>query len=563
MSSIDMGQRARTGGLIGIVRQPLVWLGLALIILVVLLSLPLTIAIGPMYWDTYLYIDAAQRIANGQIPSVDFIAPVGPLAYYLFKWGLSLFPNAQLLLLAQWCLLAVTAPLMALVVADVAKRNVSLAFALLIPFLIFTICPANVKFYHAFPGLDGFGIYNRHGIELLYVLTSGLLFLKQGRKLAWFCALAMLALFLVKITAFIAGGMIGLVAILAGRLKWTDVLLAAVIFAVPLIAIEITTGFVSAYIGSIAELIGINEGGILGRFLGAGSSKLDVVLPLGIIAVTLGWSLLSGSEQHVKFFDRSFWWLAVAIVAGTFYETQNTGSQEYIFVWPVLLVIWGRLMGAPQRSRQLFLALAAFACVPSVSVVLYKTIRSVVVMPTYESLDLPIVRNMERVASRPEIVDMAKLLVDHYIEYPEPYAALAAKGHLPSWQYFSELDFQLFWVLTVARGAEAVLAFEKENNVHLDSLMALDFTSPMPWILNRVPTKHIQIGADPMRTIPEMSEETKAAIEATDGVLRAKCPSMPARTDIETIYKAALTDRVVVPIDACWDLLVRPGILPS
>lgn len=563
MSQAELGQTARPSGFAGILQQPLVWFALVLAVLPVLLLFPIALPIGPMYWDSYLYVDVAQRINMGQIPSVDFIAPVGPLVYYLFTWGLNLFPQAQLLLLVQWCLLAVMVPLMAVVIAQVSQRNRFQAFAILIPFLIFAICPVNIRFYHAFQGFDGFGIYNRHGILLLYVLTTGLLFLKGGRKLAWFCALTMLALFLTKITAFLAGGMIGLLAVFAGRLKWSDVLLAGVIFAVPLAVAEFTTGFVSAYFGSIAELVGLNQDGILSRFVRAGSSKLDVLLPLGILAAMLGWALLQGSEQRVKFFDRSFWWLAVAIVAGTFYETQNTGSLEYIFVWPVLVMIWDRIGSMPQRSRLVFITVAAFATIPSMTTVVYKTLRTVVVMPTYEELDAPIVRNLQQVSSRPEFVDMAKLLLTHYVEYPEPYVSLANQGHLPSWQYYSELDFQLFWVLSLAQGAEAILAYEEANQVRLETMMTLDFTSPLPWILDREPTKHIQIGADPARTIPVMSEATRAAIEATDGVLRPTCPALPVRTETEKIYADALADRVVVKIDPCWDLLLRPDLAPA
>jgi hypothetical protein len=146
-----------------------------------------------MYWDTYLYLDAAQRIWMGQIPSVDFSTPVGPLPYYLFAGGLKLFANAQPLLLAQWCILPVAAPLLALVLARLSSRNVAQAFALLVPFLVFATFPSNVAAYHPLPTLDGFGIYNRHGVIFLYVLTSGLVFLKDGRRMAVLIAAAMLA----------------------------------------------------------------------------------------------------------------------------------------------------------------------------------------------------------------------------------------------------------------------------------------------------------------------------------------------------------------------------------
>lgn len=57
------------------------WLAFTLILLVVLLSFRLNVPIGPMYWDSYIYFDAAQRIRTGQVPNVDFSTPVGPLGY--------------------------------------------------------------------------------------------------------------------------------------------------------------------------------------------------------------------------------------------------------------------------------------------------------------------------------------------------------------------------------------------------------------------------------------------------------------------------------------------------
>jgi hypothetical protein len=85
--------------------SPLILLALVLLVLCVLFSLPLIIPIGPIYWDTYIYLDAAQRIKLGQIPAVDFLAPVGALEYYQFYWLQTLFPGGQPTFLAQWSVL--------------------------------------------------------------------------------------------------------------------------------------------------------------------------------------------------------------------------------------------------------------------------------------------------------------------------------------------------------------------------------------------------------------------------------------------------------------------------
>ncbi|SFD38017.1 hypothetical protein [Devosia psychrophila] len=546
-----------------IFREPLLWLGLVLVVLAVLLSLPLSVAIGPMYWDTYLYLDAAQRIAMGQTPNVDFQVPVGPLVYYLFTWGLELFPRAQLLLLAQWCLLAVAAPLMAVVIADTAKRSHGLAFALLIPFLVFALAPVNALTYSSFPSLDGYSIYNRHSVLLLYVLVSGLLFIRDGRKLAWFCALAMLALFLTKITAFLAGGMIGLFALLAGRIALRNVALAALIFVVPLAVSEFAVHFVSSYLSNIAQLVGLNEGSWLSRVLMVISAKLNVLVPVGVMCAMLAWLSL-GAEKAVPFFDRSYWWLGVATLAGIAFETQNTGGgQEFIFLWPILLMAWPRLQGYEKRSQAILLVLAAFSVVPTISNVAHRVLRSVAVLPTYQTLDLPLLKNMEQVATRADHMERAARNVSHYIEFSDTYESLARQGQAPSWNYYSELDFQIYFLIDIAAGAQAILDFEAANSVRLNTLMTLEFTNPFPWLLDRDATRHIQIGADPFRTIPPMTPEIKAAIDATDAVIRPKCPVTSGRLAVESIYSEALENRQVVEIHPCWDLLLRPGLLPA
>jgi hypothetical protein len=541
--------------------SPATWAIIALLPLAVVLMLPIAVPIGPMYWDTYLYLDAAQRIWMGQIPSVDFSTPVGPLPYYLFAGGLKLFPNAQLLLLAQWCILPVAIPLFALVLARVAEQSRARAFALLVPFLVFAISPANVADYHPMPSLDGFGIYNRHSVIFLYVLTSGLVFLKTGRAMAIFVAAIMLALFLTKITAFLAGGLFALLALLSGRISLRHSILSAVLFILPLAVVELLTGMVSSYLRDIAGLASMNGDSLLRRFLTVASLKLDVLLPAGMLVVTLLWIDWTRADRSMPFFDRSAWWLSVVILGGVIFETQNTGSQEFIFIWPVLLMIFGRIRLLDQQAKLAFIALAAFCVIPTFTKVAHKTLRAMAVAPTYAHLQAGSVKNMEQVLAQRDIMARATSLEAHYEAYAETYADLSAHGQLPSWQYYSELDFQLYWITSANSLVESLKAFEASNNVKLDSLMNLDFANPFPWLLDRDATKHIQIGADPHRTVPPLTPQTKLAIQQTAAVLRPKCPLTTGRRLLEAHYADALSDRAVVQVHPCWDLLLRPDIL--
>lgn len=559
MASETWGTEVRQPRLHGILSQPLLWLGLVLLVLAGLLVVPLVIPIGPMYWDTFLYIDAAHRIASGQVPSVDFSMPVGPLGYYLFAWGLGLFPYAQPLLLAQWALLAVTAPLMGFVLWDVSRRDRTLSTLLLVPFLVFAIAPSNAQVYHLLPSFDGFGIYNRHIVVLLYVLLSGLLFLRGGRKLAWFCAVTMLALFLTKITGFLVGGLFGVLAILAGRLKWIDVIIAAVVFAVPLVVFEVMTGMISGYLHTISELAGNNSETLLPRFRTVVTNKIDVLLPAALLgAVLLTLDLRNGWGRLL---DSNFAWFAVAMVGGIIFETQNSGSQEFVFIWPVLALILVRTRNLKGSAKAAVLVLGAFTIVPTMTVIVSKSVRAAAAGPTYAKADAPLLRNVGQVSARWDVMERAAMIDAHFASFRPAYEDLAAQNQLPSYQYFSDIDNQMQWVLSAESVVESLIAFEAKNNVRLDSLMTMDFTDPFPWILDRKPTPHLQIGADPTRTLGGLSPETKAAIEATDGVLRAKCPVTWARDDIEAAYADALTGRTVVPLNPCWDVLVRAGIL--
>ncbi|PRD45385.1 hypothetical protein C5748_02515 [Phyllobacterium phragmitis] len=531
----------------------------------------LILPIGAMYWDTYIYFDAAQRIYNGQIPNTDFLTPVGPLDYYLFALGLKFFPNAQPLLLAQWVILLVAAPLMAAIIDDVARKERRIAFALLIPFLIFAICPANVQTFHSYPGLDGFGIYNRHATLLLYVLVSALMFVKDGRRLAILCGLTMLALFLIKVTGFLAGGLIGLLALLSGRISWRSVVLAGAIFLAALICLEFNGHMITAYIDEIALLIRMNEQALLPRFLTVLSTDLDIIMASGILVLALAWmgreKLLAGFSASAgiasTLLDSNFVWLAVALVAGIFFETQNTGSQDFTFLWPILLAIFIQSAHEPVSRRIAIVVLIGFVAIPYTTKIAHKTLRAVAVSPTYVAAPVTDMKTLGQVSTRWDIMERSLLMEKHYLEHGDTYSDLSSQGQLPSWQLYSELDYQMYWIISADEAVKAIRQFEATNGIHLATLMNLDFANPFPWLLDRDATRHIQIGADPYRTVPPLDDATRQSIAETDAVLVPHCPLTTGRRALRRIYADALKDRQEVKLNDCWDLLLRPGVLPS
>ena len=61
--------------------------------------------------------------------------------------------------------------------------------------------------------------------------------------------------------------------------------------------------------------------------------------------------------------DGDCFWVGAATFAGLFFETQNTGSQAFIFVWPVLLLVLKRASRFDGGALILVLGLVALACV--------------------------------------------------------------------------------------------------------------------------------------------------------------------------------------------------------
>ncbi|MEQ9565307.1 MAG: hypothetical protein RLN85_05730, partial [Pseudomonadales bacterium] len=84
--------------------------GLTIVVLAAVLAMPFELPIGASFWDTYIYLDGAYRMEQGQQIYRDFHAPVGPLNYVLFGLLHSVFDTANIVLLIQWCMILVTAP---------------------------------------------------------------------------------------------------------------------------------------------------------------------------------------------------------------------------------------------------------------------------------------------------------------------------------------------------------------------------------------------------------------------------------------------------------------------
>lgn len=565
--SMDMTDRDETRG-----RGALIWLYPVLIVfalvLIVLQTLPLVLPIGPMYWDVLIYYDAIGRIAQGQWPAIDFFAPVGPAEYFLAAFSNFLFPQAQPVLLTQWIWLPVTVPAMALILWDVAGRNGGrVAFWLLAPWMLFTALPYNVVDFYPYPGTDAFGIYNRHGAHLMYLVAVTVLFVRGQVIQTVLLSLLLLALAFCKITAFLAAGPILLFGLVLGRISLVTAITTALICIGVTGVTELTTGLVVPYVQDIIILASQNTDALLPRFLTAGSLHFNVLGAGGLLAVVLLVAALAGKpgaggrasgNALARLIDADWFWVGLLLLCGLFYETQNTGSQAFLLAWPALLAVLMRPGKDYGRYRAVIVVLIGFTVLPNVSTVLHKAARAIAVAPGYIELDAPDLGPLGRVSAKDVFVTRAERIRQIYIDRRETFEDIAEEGILPSFLLFSDPDYQYLLLQEIQAATKAIKSLELRNKRRFERVLNLDFANPFPYILKRKGTANVSIGADPNRAVPELDEKTRAAVAETDLVLLPTCPVHHARKVLLDHYASALTGHERITLTPCYDAFILP-----
>lgn len=541
---------------------PALWIAAFALAATVALSLPLRLPLGPNAWDTAVYLDAIQRIRVGQVPSLDFFAPVGPLGYYGAALLDALFPRAQPMLLANWALLPVLLPVAALLFSHVAVRSRSFAFALLLPFLLFASLPINLHGLYPMPGFDGYGNYNRHVALLLYLLVATLLFARGRRLTIGLVAALVLTLFLVKVTGAVTGTMLVGYAVLAGRLRLRDGVAAAGLVLAALGVLDLATGLVRAYLADILALLALNTGALLPRFLTVASVKFNVVGPclllLGALALAAWRQGIAPSVKGLRTLaDMPLGWLGAALVALTFFETQNTGSLEYIGLWPILLLVLIDWRDRQDALRPFILVLTLATALPSLVVFVERGARAMLGAAGHVALDVPGLGPLGRISLKPDMATRATGMLEHYATQQASYRELARRDLPPSYILYSEIDYQATWLLEVRQGLDAIRAWEAANGRRLNGFLTLDFVDPFNRLLDRMPPRHVPIGMDPGRSTPALTGEELEALRGTNAILAPKCPPTAARDAIAQHFAEALKGRRLVALAPCWDMYLK------
>jgi len=524
------------------------------------LSFPLKLPIGAFYWDVAVYSDAFHRIGLGQAPALDFFAPVGPLGYYAGFLLDRLFPIAHPLFIANWALLPVVLPLALVVIWQRGARDHALG--LLLPFLVLVALPINLSIFYPGPGLDGFGAYNRHAAALLYWLIATLIFVQSARGRTVLVAVFMLALFLTKITGAAVGAILVGYACLAGRLRVMEAGAAALACIAALALLDLPMGLIRAYVGDILTLLRLNSETLLPRLLTVASANFGIVLPASALIGLLLWAEWRSDEGNAwerlrRVVAGPAGWLAAVMAALAVFETQNTGSLEFIGLWPVLYLLLTQWRRQARPFGPVVVVLALAVVLPSLMQSLQRGARALAGMAgDVVALPAPEVGPLGRVSLKRGLAERAELMLQLYPRHAATFAGYADRGLEPSSLFYAEPDNQATWLLEVRQGLLALRDWEAREQRRLNGVFTLDFVEPFNALLGRGPVHGVPLGITPGRNLPPLDERVLASLAATDAILVPKCPLTPARLTLASHYAPALVGRRPVALAPCWDMYV-------
>ncbi|MGL4637928.1 MAG: hypothetical protein ACRCWF_18255 [Beijerinckiaceae bacterium] len=539
--------------------SPVGLMALFALAMITVLSLPLRLPLGPNYWDIYTYVDTAYRMQLGQTPHVDFFIPVGALGYVLFNWTNQLFPRAATMLAVHHAILIVALPLMLVVVREASARSRADAYALVLPFMLYAALPINGIELYPSPGFDAYGNYNRHASLLLYILSATLLFVERKPLASWLTSMLLLALFMTKITGFIVALPLVMLGLLTRRLSPTHTIVSTLVMIAFLLLLNAQTGLIAAYLSDIAHLAKQNTGSLLPRILTLLSVKFNTIGAAAVLIAVLLWHqrALFTISRLKECLDSPVVWLIALLGAGAVFETQNTGSHEFILIWPILIRIFQSVQTNLKGTNLLIAGLVAAVALPAPISVLHRAARSIMSAPFYKPVEADMLGPVGRVSAKADILKHARAMLEHYPLSREAHAELARKGVLPSYILFSETDYQVNWLISVHDAAKALLYHEAKTGKKLAKIVTLDFVDPLPVILKRTPLTGISIGNDPTRTLVTPDKRDMDEMRSADAILLPLCPVTEARIAIANIYKPATESRRIVPLTPCFDMLLK------
>jgi hypothetical protein len=241
-------------------------------------------------------------------------------------------------------------------------------------------------------------------------------------------------------------------------------------------------------------------------------------------------------------------WLFVLLLGAWAFETQNTGSHDFLMTAPAVLLAAGALDRAARPAQIGAIVLAALSLAAPMLELQQRGLRAVFASLTYPAPEAASPSALFHVRIKPDVLEIAR--AELAPRAPETQAKPAVLS--------SSLVFQSHWLLSVDEAARALGAWEAASGRRLETLYALDFVSPFAVVLGRPAPRGVALTRDGERSAPPPDVADIAAVGAVDGVLIPRCNLTTTRVLLRRQFAPALAGRTMVALTPCWSLAVRP-----
>jgi hypothetical protein len=560
------------------------------LVAILLLSIRLRLPIGPNHWDLYFVMDGAWRLQHGQTPHLDFFIPSGVLPYALSAAMQALFPSGHPLLTAQYAVLLITLPLMAVAVLQIGRDDRWRAVLVAAPFAILVLAPVNAQTFHTWPGSDGMGLYNRLANHLVYVAMVALVLMRDGPARAIVLGLMLAALFYTKINVALPVAALVAYAAVIGFVGWRTALGAAGLAVALILSVGLSQGWLTAYLSDIAAMVQHNSGSLITRVITLVSVRFEVVLPLAALCTALllrdapallddlrGFAA-NAAPGRFALLQRSLRrpgpWISACVAVAIALEAQNTGSQEFVFLWPALVaallggqnILGGQnlldrqeplLAARPGIARTAVLILVAAATLPTALAIVQRTARFIIAGVDYPAVSAPLLRGLDTGTIKDQNLAHARAAAALYANARDAFSAFAAAGQMPSPTYYSEPSFQALYLLDLDGAVGALKERERRRGRPFASVAVLDSVDMAAYALDRPPARGLAISLDIWRGLPR--SRWPALLEGwrqSEALLLPHCPELPMRRELRELAAPVLAERRIEPLNPCWSIAV-------
>ena len=517
-----------------------------------------------LYTTDYIFLaEGARRIALGQIPHVDYSAPVGPLMFALTALARRLpvlGPDFFALHTLMWIVVAVPAIAVAL-----RLRSHVAALACLAVAALATLSPVNVEEMIGACDVNYNGIYNRHGAALLFVtFVAGFAPPRSPARDGFLFAWLLAAMLLTKVTYGVAGAAFLAGACLFSASRRRAVLVAAAILVVAAALLEISTGMVSGYGRDLVAMGRLNSGRILAFLWGAFWAGMLVILSGLALVAALAVEPVRTALAHLRrrasseaFRALEIPALAFACLALTVWtESQSTGGAGLVGL-AALAFAPGLAAGRWARAK---VGLATGIVLLTVGWLADQVLRRgwclLEQAPEYRAHPAieALAPGMRVAPGRLLAADLtARLWRDHRAFADEAYG----KG----------FDFNLeSYGAPISFVASAILAHEAAERLRALALdrairhaMTLGFVDDFTPLLDLPPAPGTKLALDPFRTIGELSKaEAAAYLAPIDAAFERTCAAPLFSVQIAGFFRPALEEAFEpVVLTPCWTVHLR------